>query len=285
MDKISVLIVDDSPFSQKMIKDALANSKYEVCGWAGTGSEGIAKYRELHPGLVTMDLTLPDMNGLDCSKEILTIDPGAKIILLSAMKDEALINRGTSIGVKGFFQKPVKSKELLAEMQKILAVEEDIVSDKEHFLQYFVAAFENNIMDMAGMSSEVTVVYSVGTKSISHGFAVIIGITGSRQGRVMIDLTMPVAKELAKKLSGTESISDDDLFNSIAEFSNIIAGHSVSQINNYLKGKEFEIRITPPSILIGESVAIINPKMASNTVAAQTIIGSLHMNVGFVGGE
>lgn len=285
MDKIRVLVVDDSPFSQKMIKDALADSQYEVCGCVGTGSEGIAKYRELQPALVTMDLTLPDMDGLDCSREILTIDPSAKIILLSAMKDEALVNRGTSIGVKDFFQKPVKAKELLAGIQQILVEEQDDESDKDHFLQYFISAFEKNIVNMAEMSSEVTVAYSVGTKMISHGLAIIIGITGSRQGRVMIDLSMPVAEQLTKKLLGTNSVSDDDLFHSISEFSNIIVGHSVSQINNLLKNKNFEIRITPPSILIGESLAIINPKMASNTVTAQTDIGLLYMNVGFVGGE
>jgi DNA-binding NarL/FixJ family response regulator len=284
MDKIRVLIVDDSPFSQKLIKDALADSKYEVCGCAGTGGDGISQYRDLRPELVTMDLTLPDMDGLDCCREILTIDPATKIVVVSAMKDEAIITRGTAIGVKAFFQKPVNSKELLAGLHRIIDIQQEEEADKKYFLEYFIAALKKNIVEMTGMGIPV-VNHSSGHKLISHGLAVIIGITGSQQGRIMLDVSMSIAREFAKKLLGTESVSDEDVFNSIAEFANIIAGHGVSQINNLLRDQEFEIRLTPPSVLIGETIAIINPKMASNTITAQMDIGPLYMNVGFVGGK
>ncbi|MDF2633532.1 MAG: response regulator receiver protein [Pelosinus sp.] len=284
MDKIRVLIVDDSPFSQKLLKDALAKSKYEVCGCAGTGSDGIRQYRELHPDLVTMDLTLPDMDGLECCHEILTIAPDTKIVIVSAMKDEAIINRGTAIGVKAFFQKPVKSEDLLAGLDHIIAAQQGDEADQQHFLEYFIAAFQKNIMDMTGISI-LSMDNSTSQALTSHGLAVIVGITGSQQGRIMLDLSMDVAKIFTKKLLGTDAVSEEDIFNSISEFTNIIAGHSVSQINNLLKDREYEIRLTPPSILIGESITIINPKMTSNTVIAQTVIGSLYMNVGFVGGK
>jgi len=284
MNKIRVLIVDDSPFSQRLIKDALANSKYEVCGCAGTGGDGINQYRTLRPDVVTMDLTLPDMDGLECCREILTINPAIKIVVVSAMKDEAIITRGTAIGVKAFFQKPVKSEDLLSGLHNIIDAQQEGAADKEHFLEYFIAALKKNIVDMTGMDI-IAMNHSAGPKSISHGLAVIIGITGSKQGRIMLDVSMSVAKEFANKLLGTDSVSDEDVINSIAEFANIIAGHSISQINNLLRDQEFEIRLTPPSILIGESVAVINPKMASNTITAQMDIGSLYMNVGFVGGK
>lgn len=284
MDKIRVLIVDDSPFSQRLIKDALADSKYEVCGCAGTGEDGISQYRTLRPEVVTMDLTLPDMDGLECCREILTIDPATKIVIVSAMKDEAIITRGTAIGVKAFFQKPVKSEELLAGLHHIIDAQQDEDVEKQYFMEYFIAALKKNIADMTGMDI-FAVKHSAGHKLISHGLAVIIGITGSQQGRFMLDVSMTVAKEFAKKLLATESVSDEDVFNSIAEFANIIAGHSVSQINNLLRDQEFEIRLTPPSVLIGETIAIINPKMVSNTITAQMVIGSLYMNVGFVGGK
>lgn len=284
MDKVRVLVVDDSPFSQRLIKDALASSHYEVCSFAGTGSEGMAQYRELRPAVVTMDLTLPDMDGLECCREILTIDPNAKVVVVSAMKDEAIITKGTAIGVKAFFQKPVKSDELLAGLHDILDAEDNNNADKDQYLKHFITAFKQNIIDMTGMdASDMTQI--AGHKLESHGLAVIIGITGSRQGRFVLDVSMSVAEELSKKLLGTDTVTNEDVFNSIAELANIIAGHSVSQINNLLRDKEFELRLTPPSILIGESVAIINPKMASNTVTTQTIIGSLYMNVGFVGGK
>ncbi|AJQ25391.1 response regulator [Pelosinus fermentans] len=283
MIKIRVLIVDDSPFSQRLIKDALKESKYEVCGCAGTGSDGIRQYRELQPDLVTMDLTLPDMDGLECCRELLTIDPAGKIVVVSAMKDEAIINRGTAIGVKAFFQKPVKSEALLLGFEQIIS-QQGNEAGQQHFLEYFIAAFTKNIKDMTGMDV-LSVDHSKIQTVVSHGLGVIIGITGSQQGRIMLDVSMDVAQEFTKKLLGTDVVADEDIFNSISEFTNIIAGHSISEINNVLKAKEFEIRLTPPSIIIGESIAIINPKMTSNTVTAKTAIGPLHMNVGFVGGK
>ncbi len=283
MNKIRVLIVDDSPFSQRLIKDALKESKYEVCGCAGTGNDGIRQYRELQPDLVTMDLTLPDMDGLECCRELLTIDPAVKIVVVSAMKDEAIINRGTAIGVKAFFQKPVKSEELLHGIERIIVLQGN-EPGPQHFLEYFIAAFTRNIIDMTGIDV-ISIDQSTMQPVVSHGLGVIIGITGSQQGRIMLDVSMEVAQEFTKRLLRTDEVADEDVFNSIAEFTNIIAGHSISEINNELKAKEFEIRLTPPSIIIGESIAIINPKMTSNTVTAKTSIGSLHMNVGFVGGK
>lgn len=284
MDKIRVLIVDDSPFSQRLIKDALKHSRYKVCGCAGTGSDGISQYRELKPDLVTMDLTLPDMDGLECCREILTIHPNTKIVVISAMKDEAMINRGTAIGVKAFIQKPVRKENLLESFDHMIAAQQEEETDQKQFLKYFVAAFQRNIMDMAGVTID-SIEHSTSYALTSHGLAVIMGITGSRQGRIMVDVSMDVAQAFTKRLLETDHVADEDVFNSISEFTNIIAGHSISQINNVLKDKEFEIRLTPPSIIIGESIAIINPKLTSNTVIARTAIGLLYMNVGFVGGR
>lgn len=280
-----MLVVDDSPFSQKMIANALANSEYEVCGFAGTGGEGIEKYRACRPDIVTMDLTLPDMDGLACCREILIFNPKAKIVVLSAMKDEAIINNGTAIGVRGFVQKPVKSDKLKAALHTVLHEDEQAENYQEQLLQYFIKAFEENLVDMVGVESKTTVTHTTGDKLMCHGLAIIIGITGTRQGRIILDLSSDTARQFAAKVLDTDNVSEDDILNSIAEFANIIAGHSVSQINNIFKGNEFEIRITPPSVFIGTSLVIVNPKLASSTVKADTEIGELYMNVGFIGRE
>jgi len=285
VDKIRVLVVDDSPFSQKMIENALANSNYEVCGFAGTGGEGIERYRECRPDVVTMDLTLPDIDGLACSREILIIDPHAKIVVLSAMKDEAIINSGTAIGVRGFLQKPVKSGKVIAALDAVMQQEQDAEDYQEELLQYFISSFETNLAEMVGVNSEISITHSTGIKFICHGLAIIIGITGTRQGRMILDLSSEVAAIFAQKVLEVDEVSEEDIINSAAEFANIIAGHSVSQINNIFKDHDFEVRITPPSVFIGKALTIINPKMASSTVKAQTEIGQLYVNVGFVGGE
>ncbi|WP_378951723.1 response regulator [Pelosinus sp. sgz500959] len=285
MDKIRVLVVDDSPFSQKIIENALANSNYEICGFAGTGSEGIEKYRTCNPDLVTMDLTLPDMDGLVCSREILIFDPHAKIVVVSAMKDEVIVNSGTAIGIRGFLQKPIKADQLITKLDTVWNEEKQEEDQQTKLLKPFIKSFEKNLAEMVGISSEISILHSTGLKFVCHGLAIIIGITGTRQGRMVLDVSGESAEIFAKKILGSSSVSEDDTLNSIAEFANIVAGHSVSQINNSFKGSQFEIRITPPSVFIGQSLGIINPKMASSTVKAQTEIGEIYMNVGFVGGE
>jgi CheY-like chemotaxis protein/CheY-specific phosphatase CheX len=285
VEKVRVMVVDDSPFSQRIIKDSLAGTPYEVVACADTGNDAVGKFCEFLPDVITMDLTLPDMDGLECCREILTMNPHAKIIILSAMKDEAIINRGTAIGVQAFLQKPVKKENLISAFKSVLNQGEAEESNDNQWLQYFEEAFTQNLEDMADLKGQVDERCEVGTKFISHGIAIIVGLTGTKQGRVIIDLPNDVAMEFSKRILRSDTISDDDLLNCIAEFANIVAGHGVSQLNNLYKDKEVEIRLTPPSILIGESLSIINPKLASCTVSAVTEIGDVHLNVGFVRGK
>lgn len=287
MEKNRVLVVDDSPFSQRIITDALTRSGFQVVACADTGHDGIEKYAEYSPDIVTMDLTLPDMDGLDCSKEILSANPQAKIVVVSAMKDEAIISRGKSLGIKAFVQKPVKQEKLAPLLKKILeeVAGEDGDDSQGNWQRFFEVSFTKNLEEMADLKGTIDVVKDVGTKFISHGVAIIVGLTGTKQGRVIVDVTNEVSEAFAKRILGTDEISDEDLLNSIAEFANIVAGHGVSEINNLYKKKEMEIRLTPPSILIGESLSIINPKLSSNTVTAVTEIGEIHLNVGFVRGK
>lgn len=285
MDKVRVLVVDDSPFSQKIIEKALLDSNYEICDFAGTGGEGIEKYRTCNPDVVTMDLTLPDMDGLACCKEILIFDPHAKIVVVSAMRDEAIINSGKGIGVRRFLQKPIKTEKLISALNLVMHEEKQAEDYQQELLQYFIKSFQTNLIEMIGLDSETTVIPSAGLKFIGHDLAIIIGITGTRQGRMILDLPSTVATTIAATVLEVTDPSEEDILHSIAEFANIIAGNSVSEINDIFKGTEFELRITPPSVFIGQSLVIINPKMASSTVEAQTEIGELYMNVGFVGGE
>lgn len=119
MGKIRVLIVDDSPFIHKAITRALNPEAYEVCGIALNGREGIEKYCALKPDVVTMDITMPVMDGLEAAEQILGQDASAKIIMLSAMGDDELIGKAQSLGIRAFLQKPFKAPELIAAIETI----------------------------------------------------------------------------------------------------------------------------------------------------------------------
>lgn len=114
-----VLIVDDAAFMRISIKSTLAKNGYEVVGEAENGIVGIEKFKELEPDIVTMDITMPEMNGLDALKEIMKINPGAKVIMVSAMGQEAMVRDAIISGAKGFIVKPFKEDSIISAMKKL----------------------------------------------------------------------------------------------------------------------------------------------------------------------
>ncbi len=119
---IRVLVVDDATFMRSMIKDILNNAsgRYEVVGEASNGREAIARYRELNPQIVTMDIVMPQLDGIEATREILKLDPSANVVMCSAMGQEALVVESISAGAKDFIVKPFTSERVLQVLAKIL---------------------------------------------------------------------------------------------------------------------------------------------------------------------
>ena len=114
-----VLIVDDAAFMRISIKNSLTKNGYEVVGEAENGKIGVEKYKELSPDIVTMDITMPELNGLDALKEIMKIDPAAKVVMVSAMGQEAMVRDAILSGAKGFIVKPFKEDGIIAAIKKL----------------------------------------------------------------------------------------------------------------------------------------------------------------------
>ncbi len=115
-----VLIVDDAMFMRRMIGDILRKEGYEICGEAENGAEAVQKYQELKPDLVTMDIIMPDMSGIDAVREIMKIDPDAKILMVSAMGYQSLVVEAIQAGAKDFVVKPFQPSRVLEAVQRIL---------------------------------------------------------------------------------------------------------------------------------------------------------------------
>ena len=114
-----VLIVDDAAFMRISIKNMLTKNGYEVVGEAENGLIGIELYKELQPDIVTMDITMPEMSGLDALKEIQKLDPQAKVVMVSAMGQEAMVREAIVSGAKGFIVKPFKEEGIIAAIKKL----------------------------------------------------------------------------------------------------------------------------------------------------------------------
>lgn len=115
-----ILIVDDAAFMRMMIKEILSKNGFEVVGEASDGSEGVEKYRELQPDLVTMDITMPEMDGITALKEIKKMNPDAKVIMCSAMGQQAMVIDAIQAGAKDFIVKPFQAERVLEAINKTL---------------------------------------------------------------------------------------------------------------------------------------------------------------------
>jgi len=108
-----VLVVDDAAFMRVSISKMLTSNGYEVIGEAENGKIAIKKFQELSPDIVTMDITMPEMDGLASLKEILAVNPNANIIMISAMGQESMVREAVMAGAKGFIVKPFKENVIL----------------------------------------------------------------------------------------------------------------------------------------------------------------------------
>ena len=116
-----VLVVDDAAFMRKLLTDALTNGGHEVVGEAGDGVEAVARWQELRPELTTLDITMPEKDGLAALAEIMAIDPSAKIIMCSALGQEGKVLEAVKLGAKDFVVKPFQPPRVLEAVEKALA--------------------------------------------------------------------------------------------------------------------------------------------------------------------
>jgi two-component system chemotaxis response regulator CheY len=116
-----VLVVDDALFMRKMVSDTLTKGGHEVIGEASNGAEAVERYRTLGPELTTLDITMPEMDGLEALREIIAIDPSARIIMCSALGQESKVIESIKAGAKDFVIKPFQPERVLAAVSKALA--------------------------------------------------------------------------------------------------------------------------------------------------------------------
>ena len=116
-----VLVVDDAAFMRKVVSDALAKGGHEVVGEAGNGVEAVARFQELKPEVTTLDITMPEKDGLAALKDIIEIDPGARVIMCSALGQESKVLESIKLGARDFVVKPFQPERVNEAVGKALA--------------------------------------------------------------------------------------------------------------------------------------------------------------------
>jgi len=283
MEKIRIVIVDDSPFSIAILRDILEENGYEVVGEAGSLEEVKEVIKDKRPELVTMDMTLPGTDGLECTRAIHDIDSNIKVIVVSSMMDEEIVNEAKENKVSAYIQKPIDPEELIAAIKRVMGSEELYKLLETDSFPVFKEALLDGVNRMTKTLLTYKEEYSADKEYISSGMTVIVGIIGKFAGRMLIDFSKETAENLATALLRRAPKSNDEMIGAMAEFANIISGNACSLLNR--KDRSLGLRVAPPSILHGDNVHISAPSFKTNTAIAETNFGDLLINVGFTRGE
>ena len=287
MEKVKVMIVDDSKVSRSILAGHLSKTNFEVVAMAKDATEAVKLYQETTPALVTMDMNLPDADGIECSRRIRTLDPEAKIVMISAMKDASLVARGRAAGISAFLQKPVSTNDIIDTLMILCQKKVGKVAVlRESYAKAFVRALQQGIFSMIGIHSDVQLEVDDHKYLVVDGIAVIIGLTGTPVGRAIMTMSAETMREFATlmmSLESSEGMSEEEASDSVEEAANIIIGRGVSNINDVFKDKE--MRITPPGTICGKGIRIASPKLTTFKISAETRIGTICINVGFAEGE
>ncbi|HHW66327.1 response regulator [Defluviitalea raffinosedens] len=113
-----ILIVDDAMFIRSSLKLMLENNGFEVIGEAGNGYEAIDKYKVLKPDIVTMDITMPEMDGIESLRQIKEYDKNANVVMITALGQESFVKEAIMLGAKGFIVKPFKEETVVKALSK-----------------------------------------------------------------------------------------------------------------------------------------------------------------------
>jgi two-component system, chemotaxis family, chemotaxis protein CheY len=115
-----ILIVDDTLFMRTLLKNILFSGGHTIVGEAGDGEDAISRYKELKPELVTMDVVMPKLNGIEALKAIRSMDAGARVIMCTAVGQEQMVKLAIKSGAKGYIVKPFQAPKVLEEVKNVL---------------------------------------------------------------------------------------------------------------------------------------------------------------------
>jgi two-component system chemotaxis response regulator CheY len=124
---IKVLVVDDAIFMRSLIRDIFARSPFVIAGEAENGLEAIQMYKILRPDITTMDIVMPEVDGITALKEIMKFDPQAKVVMCSALGQESLIAESIEAGAKDFIVKPFQPNKVLKVVRAVLGFDENFL--------------------------------------------------------------------------------------------------------------------------------------------------------------
>ena len=207
-----ILIVDDSPFQIALLSDVLEEQGFEVVGQAMSLEEVKSEVKRTKPDLVTMDLTIPGTDGFECTKAVHDIDSNIKVIVVSSMMDEELINKAKKLGISGFIQKPVDTEELTLLINRVMA-DEDLFCELESlYIGAYTEATLNIFNRLTKTVPEITNISFENKEKTSAGISIVLGIIGKYSGRLIMDMSLETAEKFSECLLRRKAKNNEEVF-------------------------------------------------------------------------
>jgi DNA-binding NarL/FixJ family response regulator len=284
MDKINIVIVDDSPFQIALLSDVLAENGFNIIGVASSLEETIDVVTRLKPDLVTMDMTMPGTDGFECTRAIHEIDSNIKVIIVSSMMDEEIVRKAKRTHVSGYIQKPVDSEEITLLINRIMSNEEAYLELEQLYSNMFKESFSDVFNKLTKTVPQFQSENNINVEKNSRGISIVMGIIGKYSGRMIYDMSFETASKMSQNILKREPKDSEEMLNAMGEVSNIAAGNACSMINK--KNKIFGLRVAPPTIFHGQSISISKAELESNfSAVAKTEFGEISISIGFKRGE
>lgn len=284
MKEIKVVVVDDSAFSVAMISNILTSNGFNVVGSAGCLQEAVDAVSKLKPDVVTMDMTMPGADGIECTKAIRKFDSEVKVIIVSSMMDDEIVHNAKKAKISGYIQKPVDEEELTLLINRIMADEELFVQLNSIYFTVFKEALTDTFNKFFKSVPTYQKQENSDQEQTSRGISVVMGIIGKYSGTMILDMSDETAKNISVSLLKKETLTMDQIVNVMGEVSNIIAGNACSLMNK--SNALFGLRVAPPTVVYGESIKISKSELDTvSSVKADTAFGEVYINIGFNRGE
>ena len=284
MKEIKVVVVDDSPFSVAMISNILTDNGFSVVGSANCLEEAVEAVSQFKPDIVTMDMTMPGADGIECTKAIHVVDPNVKVIIVSSMMDDEIVRSAKKAKVSGYIQKPLDSEEITLLINRITA-DSNLFNELEKlFFTVFKEAMTDSFNKMFKTVPEFKEENNSNIEQSSRGISVVMGIIGKYGGRMILDMSTETATNITASLLKKKDLKKEEIINVMSEISNIIAGNACSLMNK--SNKLLGLRVAPPTVVYGDSIKISKSELDTvSSVKAESSFGELFLNVGFNRGD
>ena len=276
--KITVLIVDDSPFGRMVLANAL-DERFEVCGYADRLSAALEAYDAKRPDLVTMDIAMPEIDGIGATKKLIERYPDAAVVMVSSMKDEELEKDAQAAGAKAFLQKPFDASELVSVLWDIASKRMFVSEFERAYPTAFAEAMVKNLELLRCCDSISQHQLPDDRSFASQGVAVVLGITGLYAGRMVLDFSQETAEAVAAAALKRPPADEEEVHQVMMEFVNLVGGHGVSRLNRAFK--ELGLRVALPGLFFGKKFEMASPKLPTTWVGVESAMGAFHLGIGF----